>query len=65
MFKFNDCLNNRYQLQKQLGQTAKGRQTWSAFDTISQETVVIKLLAFAPQMEWGKLDLFEREAWVV
>ncbi|HAJ60605.1 MAG TPA: serine/threonine protein kinase, partial [Cyanobacteria bacterium UBA8543] len=55
----------RYQLQQQLGRTAAGRQTWLAKDLQSNEQVTLKLLAFAPQMQWEELKLFEREAQVL
>jgi hypothetical protein len=45
-------LQERYQLQRQLGRTAAGRQTWLAKDLQSNEQVTLKLLAFAPQMQW-------------
>jgi serine/threonine protein kinase len=59
-------LNGRYQLRQQLGQNA-GRQTWLAEDleTQPQELVVVKLLAFSPQMQWEEFRLFEREAQVL
>lgn len=57
----------RYQLKEKLGRTAAGRQTWLAIDLHStpQELVVVKLLAFNPQMQWDELKLFEREAQVL
>ena len=59
-------LNGRYKLRQQLGQNA-GRQTWLAEDleTQPQELVVVKLLAFSPQMQWEEFKLFEREAQVL
>ncbi|MBE9044261.1 serine/threonine protein kinase [Pleurocapsales cyanobacterium LEGE 10410] len=53
---------SKYQLQKRLGRTATGHQTWLANDLTSERSVVIKLLAFNPQMRWEELKLFEREA---
>ncbi|MFM7793923.1 MAG: serine/threonine protein kinase, partial [Microcystis panniformis] len=64
-FTSDSLLAERYQLQKRLGNTAIGRQTWLATDILSQELVIIKLLAFSPQMEWEELKLFEREASVL
>ncbi|MGB8686685.1 MAG: serine/threonine-protein kinase [Microcoleus sp.] len=55
---------NRYQLIQQLGEN-QGRQTWLASDLSHQNQVVVKLLAFSPQMEWDQLKLFEREAEVL
>jgi len=59
-------LGDRYQLQQKLGQDAS-RQTWLAIDAQAQspELVVIKLLAFDPQMQWDESKLFEREAKVL
>ena len=51
-FTSDSLLAERYQLQQRLGNTAIGRQTWLAIDVLSQESVIIKLLAFSPQMEW-------------
>jgi serine/threonine protein kinase len=64
-FTSNSLLAERYQLQQRLGNTAIGRQTWLATDVLSQESVIIKLLAFSPQMEWEELKLFERESAVL
>jgi serine/threonine protein kinase len=58
-------LHKRYQLLRQLGRTAAGRQTWLAQDLQSEEQVTLKLLAFGPQMQWEELKLFEREAQVL
>jgi serine/threonine protein kinase len=59
-------LAERYQLETKLGQNA-GRQTWLAQDiSLSPpQPVVVKLLAFNPQMHWDELKLFEREAQVL
>ncbi len=59
-------LQGRYQLQRQLGRNA-GRQTWLAADinTSPVESVIVKLLAFSPQMQWEDFKLFEREAQVL
>ncbi|MEQ9354755.1 protein kinase domain-containing protein [Coleofasciculus chthonoplastes] len=66
MLNPQQILNGRYQLRQQLGQNA-GRQTWLAEDleTQPQELVVVKLLAFSPQMQWEEFKLFEREAQVL
>jgi serine/threonine protein kinase len=64
MLEINQILHNRYQIQKQLGRNA-GRQTWLALDLESQETVVLKLLAFGEEVQWQDLKLFEREAQVL
>ncbi len=57
---------SRYQLQQQLGNNA-GRQTWLAADlgTSPAQLVIVKLLAFNPQMQWDEFKLFEREAQVL
>lgn len=65
MFQVGDILADRYQLQQKLGRTAMGRQTWFAIDSLAQEKVTIKLLAFNPQLSWEELKLFEREAQVL
>jgi serine/threonine protein kinase len=65
MFEANQILQQRYQLQQQLGRTAAGHQTWLAIDSQNQERVAIKLLAFSPQMAWEELKLFEREAQIL
>ncbi|MFB2978557.1 serine/threonine protein kinase [Microseira sp. BLCC-F43] len=59
-------LQERYQLQQQLGRNA-GRQTWLAADIKASpaESVIVKLLAFSPQMQWEDFKLFEREAQVL
>ncbi|WP_413163127.1 serine/threonine protein kinase [Capilliphycus salinus ALCB114379] len=65
MLTSENILQERYQLQKQLGRTAAGHQTWLSTDLHTQEQVTVKLLAFSPQMEWEELKLFEREAEVL
>ncbi|MGF1540022.1 MAG: serine/threonine protein kinase [Pleurocapsa sp.] len=65
MFEANQILQHRYQLQRQLGRTATGHQTWLAIDIQNREQVTIKLLAFSPQMAWEELKLFEREAQIL
>lgn len=65
MFEKSQIIKERYQLQKPLGRTAAGRKTWLAEDLESQEQVIIKLLAFSPEMQWEELKLFEREAEVL
>lgn len=65
MLQAEQVLQERYQLQRKLGRTAAGRQTWLAKDLQSNEQVTLKLLAFNPQMQWEELKLFEREAQVL
>jgi serine/threonine protein kinase len=65
MFAPETILKDRYQLKKQLGKTAIGHQTWLAIDLQTDKRVIIKLLAFSPQMQWEELKLFEREAKVL
>ncbi|MBD2129722.1 serine/threonine protein kinase [Microcoleus sp. ZQ-A2] len=66
MLQAKQLLQGRYCLQHSLGQNA-GRQTWRAED--QKETpphpVIVKLLAFSPQMQWDEFKLFEREAQVL
>ncbi|MBD2091998.1 serine/threonine protein kinase [Microcoleus sp. FACHB-1515] len=64
MPKTNQILVDRYRLDRQLGQNAS-RQTWLATDIETQAAVVVKLLAFNPQMQWEESKLFEREAAVL
>lgn len=63
MLQVGQILQERYQLQQQLGQNA-GRPTWLAEDLAKQpaEPVIVKLLAFGDQVQWDNLKLFEREA---
>lgn len=58
-----ELVQDRYQLKEKLGENT-GRQTWLAEDIQANQFVVIKLLAFNPQM-WDELKLFEREAQVL
>ncbi|MDJ0555100.1 MAG: serine/threonine-protein kinase [Microcoleaceae cyanobacterium MO_207.B10] len=55
-------LKERYQLQKQLGNTVAGRKTWLAFDSQLQEQVTLKMLAYSPEILGQELNLFETEA---
>jgi len=66
MLKTEQVLQGRYQLKQQLGQNA-GRQTWLAQDLEAQpnQLVIVKLLAFNPQIQWEEIKLFEREAQVL
>ncbi|UBF29099.1 serine/threonine protein kinase [Kovacikia minuta CCNUW1] len=64
MLTQNQVLQNRYFLKQPLGNHA-GRQTWLAADQQTETIVVVKLLAFSPQMQWDALRLFEREAAVL
>lgn len=61
MLQKEQIFHNRYQIKKQLGQNA-ARQTWLAQDLQKDQPVVVKFLAFSPQMQWQELKLFEREA---
>ncbi len=65
MWQAKQVLQERYQLQQQLGRTAPGRQTLLATDLQTNEQVIVKLLAFNPQMQWEEMNLFEREAKVL
>lgn len=53
-------LQGRYQLKQRLGQNT-GRQTWIALDLEQHHQVVLKLLAFADEVQWDNFRLFERE----
>ncbi len=66
MLQAQQVLQRRYQLQRQIGQNP-GRQTWLAQDVEASpaESVIVKLLAFSPQMQWDEFKLFEREAQVL
>ncbi|MDY7013618.1 MAG: protein kinase [Cyanobacteriota bacterium] len=66
MPQISQLLNNRYRLHQHLSSNA-GRQTWLAQDmtTAPPSRVVLKLLAFSPQMQWEEFQLFEREAEVL
>lgn len=66
MLQAEQVLQGRYRLQHKLGQNPS-RQTWLAQDiqTSPAQNVVVKLLAFNPQMHWDEIKLFEREAQVL
>jgi serine/threonine protein kinase len=66
MLQTQQILQGRYQLQQQLGQNL-GRHTWVADDVgeLQTKAVIVKFLAFNPQMQWDELKLFEREAQVL
>ncbi|BAZ13157.1 serine/threonine protein kinase [Calothrix sp. NIES-4071] len=68
MLESGQVINNRYRLQKKLGQDTS-RQTWLArfldAQQQEQEEVVLKLLTLSPQMQWDEHKLFEREAAVL
>ena len=64
MLETGSVLNNRYQLQRQIGENPV-RQTWLAEDLQDQRSVVVKLLPFGGPMQWDDLKLFEREAKVL
>ncbi|MBD3885909.1 serine/threonine protein kinase [Phormidium tenue FACHB-886] len=59
-----DVLQQRYQLERALGQVP-GRETWLAKDLKDQTTVVVKLLMQNPQLQWHDVKLFERETSVL
>jgi serine/threonine protein kinase len=66
MLQAEQLLQERYSLQQSLGQNA-GRQTWLAQERSQTppQQVIVKLLAFSPQMQWDEFKLFEREAQVL
>jgi serine/threonine protein kinase len=66
MLQAGHLLQERYELQECLAQNA-GRQTWIAVDrgVSPEEKVIVKFLAFSPEMQWEDFKLFEREAQVL
>ena len=66
MLQAGHLLQGRYQLLESVAQNA-GRQTWIAVDqgVSLEEKVIVKLLAFSPEMQWEDFKLFEREAQVL
>ncbi len=66
MSEVRKLLNGRYQLIQRLAENA-GQQTWVALDCNSQppDSVIVKLLAMNPQMQWQQAKLLEREAQIL
>lgn len=70
MLEPGQIIDNRYQLQKKLGQNAS-HQTWLGIEIplsqkiLGKEEVVLKLLTLNPQMQWDEHKLFEREVQVL
>lgn len=68
MLQAEQILQNRYQIQRQLGNNGV-RQTWLATDLqatdVDNSLVVVKLLAFGGTVQWDDLKLFEREAQIL
>ncbi|AFZ23926.1 serine/threonine protein kinase [Cylindrospermum stagnale PCC 7417] len=68
MLQAGQILQDRYQIQRQLGNNGI-RQTWQALDLQATEgknsSVVVKLLAFGGTVQWDDLKLFEREAQIL
>ncbi|MBE9053603.1 serine/threonine protein kinase [Nostocales cyanobacterium LEGE 11386] len=64
MLEPGQVINNRYQLQKKIGQNSS-RQTWLAISLVSSKQVILKLLTLNPQIEWQEHKLFEREAQIL
>ena len=68
MLQAEQILQNRYQIQRQLGNN-RVRQTWLARDLQATDAdnslVVVKLLAFGGNVQWDDLKLFEREAQIL
>lgn len=68
MLQAEQILQNRYQIQRQLGNNGV-RQTWLATDLQATDAdnsqVVVKLLAFGGTVQWDDLKLFEREAQIL
>ncbi|WP_338441609.1 serine/threonine-protein kinase [Synechococcus elongatus IITB4] len=61
MLPVGTVLNDRYELDRPLGQGGTGT-TYRACDRQSQQTVAIKVLTLSGTTDWKILDLFEREA---
>ncbi len=57
----NQILNERYQIQQELGRQT-GRRTFLAEDLQIQQQVVVKLLLLGQDFDWQDLKLFKREA---
>jgi serine/threonine protein kinase len=57
----NEILNDRYQIQSELGRQT-GRRTLLAKDLKSNSQVVVKLLYLGQDFDWQELKLFQREA---
>lgn len=57
----SQVFKGRYEIQRQL-RKRPGQQTLLAQDRQTQELVVVKLLTFGEELEWGTFKLFEREA---
>jgi serine/threonine protein kinase len=68
MLQVEQVLQNRYQLQRQLGSNGV-RQTWLALDLqasdVEKKQVAIKCLAFSETVQWDDLKLFQREGQVL
>jgi serine/threonine protein kinase len=68
MLQAEQILQNRYQIERQLGNNGI-RQTWLAKDLQADDEkkswVVVKLLAFGGAVQWDDLKLFEREAQIL
>ncbi|MBD2387884.1 serine/threonine protein kinase [Cylindrospermum sp. FACHB-282] len=68
MLQTEQILQDRYQIQRQLGNNGI-RQTWQALDLRASDEkkalVVVKLLAFGGTVQWDDLKLFEREAQIL
>ncbi|MGK7949071.1 MAG: serine/threonine protein kinase [Xenococcaceae cyanobacterium] len=54
-------IKERYEVQRHLGKRP-GQQTLLAQDRQTQDLVVVKILTFGGELEWGTFKLFEREA---
>ncbi|NET00526.1 MAG: serine/threonine protein kinase [Sphaerospermopsis sp. SIO1G1] len=68
MLQLQELLQERYQIQRQLGNNGI-RQTWLAKDLQAKDDqnslVVVKLLSFGGAIQWDDLKLFEREAQIL
>jgi serine/threonine protein kinase len=62
VFTKQKILQLQYLLERQLGHTSAGHQTWLAKDLNTNEKVTVKLLAFNSQIPSQELKLFQREA---
>lgn len=57
----SQVFKGRYEIQRYL-RKRPGQQTLLAQDRQTQDLVVVKLLTFGDELEWGTFKLFEREA---
>ncbi|HEY9814508.1 MAG TPA: serine/threonine-protein kinase [Candidatus Obscuribacterales bacterium] len=64
LHSLGDCVADRYQLTRLLGQGGMG-STYAADDLATQQAVAIKVVSLQQSADWKTLELFEREAKVL